>query len=53
MLSLIFALSLATTSAEDFEDDLLPVVIGLVVIAFVYAAVATWMVTAKDDPRGH
>jgi Na+/glutamate symporter len=53
MLSLIVALSLATTSAEDLEEDLLPVVIGLVVIALVYAAVATWMVTAKDDPVGH
>ena len=53
MFSLIFAISLAITSAEDLEEDLLPVVIGLVVIALAYAAVATWIVTAKDDPAGH
>ena len=46
-------LAFAAAHAEDFEEDLLPVVIGLFVLALLYAAVATWIVTPKEGPGGH
>ena len=50
MYELMHALS---ETAADVEDELLPFAIGLVVAALVYAAVATWMVTSKEDPSHH
>lgn len=46
MSSLIIAAEAAHTAA-DFEDDLLPIAIGLAVAGLVYAAVAAWLVTTK------
>lgn len=33
--------------ATDYDETLLPVAIGLTVIALAYAAIATWIVTPK------
>ena len=41
---LILALSEAT-DVTDYDETLLPIAIGILVIALLYAAIATWMVT--------
>jgi hypothetical protein len=53
MFSMLLALTEAASTAEDFEDDLLPIAIGLAVMALLYAAVAAWIVTSKEEPGGH
>lgn len=46
---LFFALAEAATETTDYDETLLPIALGLAVVALVYAAVATWMVTPKGD----
>jgi hypothetical protein len=50
MFDVMYALS---ETAADFEDDLFPIAIGLVVAAMIYAAIAAWMVTPAEDPTHH
>lgn len=50
MFDLVYALA---ENAADLEDDLLPIAIGLVVAAMIYAAIAAWMVTPAEDPTHH
>lgn len=45
-MDVFFALAEAA-AATDYDETLLPVAIGLAVVALLYAAVATWIVTPK------
>ncbi len=47
-MSLLFALA-ETTEATDYDETLLPIVIGMTVIALGYAAIAAWLVTPASD----
>ena len=50
MFEILLALS---ETAADVEDDLMPIAIALVAAAMIYAAVAAWRVTPKEDPSHH
>lgn len=45
-MTLLFALA-ETADATDYDQTLLPIAIGIAVIALAYAAIATWMVTPR------
>ncbi len=42
-------LILAEEAATDYDETLLPIAMGLAIVALVYAAVAAWIVTPKSD----
>jgi hypothetical protein len=44
---LVLALSEAT-DATDHDETLLPIAIGFLVVALLYAAIATWIITPSS-----
>jgi len=47
-MSLLLALA-ETAEATDYDETLLPIVIGMTVIALGYAAIAAWLVTSASN----
>jgi hypothetical protein len=45
---LLLRLAEEATGATDYDETLLPIAIGFLVVALLYAAIATWIVTPSS-----